>query len=155
MKALPGIDRIVALICILIGAGYLAASFSITQGSFGDPLGPRIFPQILGALLILLSIVTLVQAPAAAGPATPGRALLAIAICGALVAGFILLMPLLGYPLTSFLLLAGFLVTLREPLLRAILTAAGLTLLFHAVFAMLLGTYFPETWLEGMVPWTR
>ncbi|RDD72052.1 MULTISPECIES: tripartite tricarboxylate transporter TctB family protein [Paracoccus] len=147
MRHVLGIDRVVALICIAVAGLYLSASLGIAQGSFGDPLGPRAFPQILGALLILFSIITLVQPSARQAPATPLATLVAIAICAALVLGFILLLPVVGYAATSFLLFLGFLLTLREPLRLALLYAAGLTLLFYVVFTVLLQTYFPPTML--------
>lgn len=151
MKALPSIDRMVALLCIVIAGLYLAASFSITEGSFGDPMGPRIFPQLLGGLLIMLCIVTLVQSQAVAEPKTPIRIWLAIGVCVLLVLGFILILPLAGYQVTSFLMLLGFLLVLREQLMRALLVSAGLTLLFHVVFVVLLRTYFPENAFGGVL----
>lgn len=156
MLRMLSLDRLIALICILIAAVYLSASFSIMQGSFGDPMGPRIFPQILGTLLVVLSIIVLVNSgskeeeepPAQEG--MPWRTAIAIAACVGLVIAFILLLPLIGYPLTIFVVTLGFLLVLRERFIHAFLYGLGLMAIFYVVFDLLLRTPFPKSAIGGL-----
>ncbi|WP_274631233.1 tripartite tricarboxylate transporter TctB family protein [Arvimicrobium flavum] len=156
MLQMLSLDRLIALICILIAAIYLSASFSIVQGSFGDPMGPRVFPEILGTLLILLSVVMLVNAAPEQEEepqrqeGMPRRTVIAIAVCVGLVVGFIVLLPLIGYPLTTFIVTLGFLLALRERLIHAFGYASGLTALFYVVFDLLLRTPFPKSAIGGL-----
>lgn len=54
------IDRIIALVAIIFAAGYAFGARQIHLLSFGDPIGPRLFPYLIagafvvGALLLLL-----------------------------------------------------------------------------------------------------
>lgn len=144
------LDWLIAILCILLAGIYLSASFSILQGSFGDPMGARVFPQILGTLLILLSLITLVQSSPQAAEKTPAATFFAIGLCAVLIVGFVLVLPALGYTATAFLGALGFLLILREKLISAAAYAVGLTLVFHIVFVLLLKTPFPQPSVGGM-----
>lgn len=156
MLRMLNLERLIALICILVAALYLSASFSIVQGSFGDPMGPRIFPQVLGTLLIGLSVVMLVNSARrqeeepVAQEGMSLRAAIAIGVCVGLVVGFVLLLPLLGYALTTFVVALGFLLALRERFIVALVYSVGLTAIFYVVFDLLLRTPFPSSAIGGI-----
>ena len=158
MRHAIGMDRLIALGCILGGSVYLSASFSIAQADFGDPMGPRLFPQILGSLLILLSIIMMLSTFSGDAPsgenhpagAMPFRTLLAIGLCAATVIAFVLLLPVIGFPMSAFMVIGSFLLILREPMRPTLIWAAGLTALFYVVFVVLLQTPFPDSILGGI-----
>lgn len=70
-------DRIIAVAVIAFTAVYCYGAAQIPLLSFGDPIGPRLFPYLIGGLLLLGAIVLLFEtrapsrrASGAEGPAT-------------------------------------------------------------------------------------
>jgi putative tricarboxylic transport membrane protein len=49
-------DRIASVLFLSIGVLFIIGSQNLTSSSYGSSVGPDIFPTILGALLVLLSI---------------------------------------------------------------------------------------------------
>lgn len=152
MRRALGIDHVVGVICLLFAICYLWSSRSIIESSFGDALGPRMFPQILGALMALLAIGMIVKAePRRESDALPKGALVAIAVTMTMIALFALLLPLIGFAPTIFFITLAFLLSLREKLLVSIAYSALLTVIFHVAFVVLLGTPFPLASWAGLI----
>lgn len=140
---------------VLLAAAGLALHFSqfIRVPRLGDPLGPRLFPQILALSLAVLSLIILTGVVLRASPrsdaddlAAQGRAW---AVFG-LVAGYAVALPVLGYPFASALFavlalrLMGF-ASLAVDAVAAVLVAAG----FHVVFVLWLGVPMPAGLIGG------
>ena len=54
-------DRILAACTLLLAALYLYATSTLPSFDFGDPLGPKAFPVLLGILLALAGILLLLE----------------------------------------------------------------------------------------------
>lgn len=140
-------DRLAGLAFFLLATGYVWLSAGYTT-SFGDPLGPAIFPRIIGipAILLSLSLVIWPRHNATwAGPAGLARQAIAIAI---LLAYALLLEPVGFVPMT-FIAVFGLALLMGAPTLNGLLVAAlaapGLYLLFDRLMGLplpLLGTWF-------------
>nr|WP_281390457.1 tripartite tricarboxylate transporter TctB family protein [Paracoccus amoyensis] len=130
----------------LLATGYVWLSAGYTT-SFGDPLGPAIFPRIIGipAILLSLSLVIWPRHNATwAGPAGLMRQGVAVAI---LLAYALLLEPVGFVPMT-FIAVLGLGLLMGAPplpgLLVAVVAAPGLYLLFDRLMGLplpLLGTW--------------
>jgi len=94
-----------ALVCAF-GIAYLAVGMFMPTASLGDPLGPKVFPLLLGGFMALLGLVLVIAPDQAQDPADGGqvRAHVAIALTG-LLATYGYSLPFLGYPLGTFLFL--------------------------------------------------
>ena len=55
------IDRLVGLICALIGAGAIWHAQTLHVPFAADPVGPRVFPTIIGGVLVLTGFILLLR----------------------------------------------------------------------------------------------
>lgn len=55
------IDRLVGLICALIGAGAIWHAQTLHVPFAADPVGPRVFPTIIGGVLVLTGLLLLLR----------------------------------------------------------------------------------------------
>ena len=55
------IDRLVGLICALIGAGAIWHAQTLHVPFAADPVGPRVFPTIIGGVLILGGFILMLR----------------------------------------------------------------------------------------------
>lgn len=140
-------DRLAGLFFVLLATGYVWLSAGYVAG-FGDPLGPAIFPRVIGipAVILGLSLAIWPRHNAIwAGQAGLARQAAAV---GLLIFYALMLEPL-GFVPTSFLAILGLGLLMGAPVLPGLLTAAlaapGLYLLFDRVMGLplpLLGTWF-------------
>lgn len=140
-------DRLAGLCFFLLAAGYLWLSAGYTAG-FGDPLGPAIFPRVIGipAILLGLSLAIWPRHDAVwAGPA----GLLRQGAALALLLGYALLLEPAGFVPSTFAAILGLGLLMGAPPIRAVLTAGtaapGLYLLFDRLMGLplpLIGTWF-------------
>ena len=140
-------DRLAGLAFFLLAAGYVWLSAGYTAG-FGDPLGPAIFPRVVGIPAIVLGL-TLAIWPShnASWAGSGGLARQGAAI--AILIGYALLLEPLGFVPTTFAAILGLGLLMGAPVLAGFLTAAiaapGLYLLFDRLMGLplpLLGTWF-------------
>jgi len=95
------IDRMVGAVIFMIAvsAVWVARGY---EASFGDPLGPAAFPQMVAALAAILSLGLLLRPDpdpvAQSGPAL-ARQLCTLAV----LSGYVLLLEPLGFPLSTTL----------------------------------------------------
>ena len=150
MPKVFGLDRWIALPLFVIAAVYLYSVWSIPDTSFNDPIGPRAFPQMLAIAALALSLIMFLQPEPSDARAMSGGAAIGIATSVAATIGFVVLLPVIGFAACVFLVSVAFLISLREPLLRALLWAAALTAVFYVVFVTILNTSLPETVLGGL-----
>jgi len=77
-------------------------------------------------------------------------AAIGIATSVAVTIGFVVLMPIIGFLGCLFLVSAGFLISLREPPVRAVVWSVALTAVFYVVFVTILNTPIPDSIMGGM-----
>jgi putative tricarboxylic transport membrane protein len=142
-----------ALVIIAGALMYLYLDLQLTQRSAGDPVGPAMFPGLVGGGLLLSGLLLLWEArkprTAVMSEVTPHHAferrtvtvLLAIA---AWTAGYYYVFERLGYLIASVLYLFPMLAFFnRGRWLTNILVTAGLGIVIYVVFAKFLGVAMP------------
>ncbi|MHB8917354.1 MAG: tripartite tricarboxylate transporter TctB family protein [Desulfocucumaceae bacterium] len=148
------VDRVIALIVFLIAAGYLYMASQFPRLEIGDPLGPKIFPVILGTILILTAILLVFEsfrkpegdARKSDEPEEKGNKHLLVILAVALVTlVYVLVLEKVGYILDTFLLL---MVTMayfnRNKYVQNGIIAIAFSLIFYLMFAKLLGVTLPK-----------
>jgi putative tricarboxylic transport membrane protein len=109
-------DRVIFVCTLVLAALYLYATEQLPTLEIGDPLGPKAFPRILGAGLILTAVLLFVEmvkarktAPAdrEAPPGKPGERGAPMVVAGVVVWTFLyfLVFERLGYVLATTLYL--------------------------------------------------
>jgi putative tricarboxylic transport membrane protein len=152
-------DTALALVVALIALAYLWADSKLPATSLGDPLGPRLFPALVGCGLLLSAVLLVLEliskrkqaAPAQkdndtldddGAPHVPARVLLGTA--GWLALYYVAMEPV-GYLISTPVFLAGLLAYFNRGrwLMNAIVTVA-FTLVVDALFTYALGVPLAE-----------
>jgi len=140
-------DRLAGICFLLLAAGYVWLSAGYTAG-FGDPLGPAIFPRMIGIPAILLGLSLAIWPRHNADWAGPAG-LLRQAAALVLLLGYALGLEPAGFLPATFAAVLGLGLLMGAPPLRGIATAAiaaaGLYLLFDRLMGLplpMIGTWF-------------
>ena len=153
---------IVCLVLVAVGAFLIYDALSLEAGfAKVDPVGPRLFPIVIGGILIVLAVVLAVAIPrgsvgeADAGedvdPNTPGDWRTVGLLVGLFVAVIVLVEPL-GWVITSTLLFAGAATILgNRHYVRNIVIGAVLALISFYGFYSGLGIPLPAGILDGIL----
>jgi putative tricarboxylic transport membrane protein len=98
-------DRIWGIVILIFGGVYLVEGIRIPPAAFGDPLGARIFPTILGSSMAACGAFLAIQ-PQSRGkqPVLVRRSFIQVLILCALLLLYAISLPWLGYFLATFLL---------------------------------------------------
>jgi putative tricarboxylic transport membrane protein len=98
-------ERIGAAVVLLLGIGYLLEAFFMEEVTIGDPLGPRVFPIILGALMVALGFSLQIRpvGSSASRLFTPAAAY--ALVLALLLFAYSLSIGTIGYPAATFLFL--------------------------------------------------
>jgi len=99
-------DRVISVLSLALAVAYLLATRQIPALEIGDPLGPRAFPQLLGAGLILAAILLFVETlkrspPAEGAAAAAGSHWGVVAFVTVWTGAYFLLFEALGYVVAS------------------------------------------------------
>jgi putative tricarboxylic transport membrane protein len=144
-------DRVIFVCTLVLAAVYLYATEQLPSLEIGDPLGPKAFPRLLGAGLVLAAILMLVEMvrarkAAAASPAAPPPApddqgapiiVAGVAIWTLL---FFLVFERLGYMLATTLYLLPLMMYFNKGRRTTnVLTAVLFSVLSYLLFTKLLG----------------
>jgi putative tricarboxylic transport membrane protein len=153
---------IVCVVLVAVGAFLIYDALSLEAGfAKVDPVGPRLFPIVIGGILILLAVVLAVAIPrgsvgeADAGedvdPNTPGDWRTVGLLVGLFVAVIVLVEPL-GWVITSALMFAGAATVLgNRHYVRNIVIGAVLALISFYGFYSGLGIPLPAGILDGIL----
>lgn len=141
--------RLLGVAILVIAALYSWRSQAYTA-SFGDVLGPSVFPLIVGIPTMMLAASLVVFPAGSADWPAPARVVRQFAALAILIAYAWLLRPL-GFPLATFGLVAALGVVLDGTPWKAVVLAAiiapGLWALFDQVLGLplaFLGSWFPD-----------
>lgn len=157
-------DGITGLVCLGISIWFLVLTFFLPPAAIVS-IGPAFYPRIVLSLLALLSVILIAidiramqmlrsqSAPVAAtsGPAPNYRLVLATFVLFGL---YIVLLPGLGFRISTFLFVIALQITLEWPRnlkywLLVIAVALATTLVCHIVFEDYLSVLLPRgTWSE-------
>src|SRR5689334_3655812 len=153
-------DAGLAAAVVLVAAVYLWADSRLPSVKLGDPVGPRIFPALIGAGLIFSALLLLLErwrrtrrsrasatVPEHAGMPTQAHAGLLIAMV-AWTAVYYASLETVGYLLATVVYLLALLTYFHRGRHKTnIAVALGFTLLFDLLFTYALGVPMPAGWL--------
>jgi len=141
-------DVVAATVLLAVAALYYQQSFFVVRGFATDRLGPTFVPRLLAGALAVLALTLLARALGGRSDPTPPPAarievLLTIL---ALLVGYAVVMPKLGFLLATPGFLAAVLAALgiREPL-AVVGAAVGMTAILYLAFGRLLGVLLPTS----------
>jgi len=98
-------DRIWGIVILIFGGIYLVEGIRIPSAAFGDPLGARIFPTILGSAMAACgAFLALRPQPREAAPVLVRRPFIQVLFLCAVLVLYAISLPWLGYFLATFLL---------------------------------------------------
>lgn len=131
-------DRILGGIGLLLAAFYIWQAQLIQLSFISDPVGPRSFPTIIGALLGLSSLAILIRPDAEPHWPAFGR-LAEIAASVAVLTAYAVLLPDLGFLIATTLAAAYLGWRLGTAPLWAFVTGLGTAVGIYVVFNLILG----------------
>ncbi len=136
--------RIVALVLLVFGAGFLLAARRYAFGSPNAP-GPGFLPMILGVAFALLALILLVRPGRPPEQALPPDRAATVRIVATLafLAAAIVVLDRLGFLVTATLLMLGLLLVLDRRPVRDLLLAPISTVAVYVVFKVWLHVPLP------------
>jgi len=146
------VDRLISLVLIGLGIAVIINSAKLTQSAYGSSVGPNAFPSLLGMGLVLMSILLFANTFRYKNAMSKLKQLDFKKFLSfiALMVVYVLVLEILGYVISTFiLLLVGFQLLEKGKLIYSIVIAAVFSLVVYFVYVELLkGTLpsFPE-WL--------
>jgi putative tricarboxylic transport membrane protein len=131
-------DRIFGGVCVALAAFYIWAATRIPLSFISDPVGPRTFPIIIGALVGLAGLAILLRPdPEPEWPAL-GR-LLEIAATIVVLVAYAQLLPELGFVIATAFTAAFLSWRLGAAPLSAIIAGIAISIGIYVVFHLILG----------------
>ena len=113
------------LICLALSLGMLVLTRDLPQSSF-VPIGPDFYPRIVLVIMAVLSVLLIAvdlwpegakgaEAPAAAAPTPEKRNYRLVGVTYAVFTGYVILLPLLGYRVSTFIFVAALQAVFESP----------------------------------------
>ncbi len=133
-------DRVWGTAILLFGGIYLLEGIRIPPAAIGDPLGPRVFPTVLGGVMLVCGGALLLRPAAPHGAATLTRRFFGpvLLLCGLLVA-YALSLSWIGYPVATcvFMVIAAGMMGERS-LIRSLAIALTFSVGMYVLFTRFL-----------------
>ena len=118
-------DGFAGLICLALAIGMLVLTRGLPQSSL-VPIGPDFYPRIVLIIMAVLSAMLIASdlwrqrtpstnAAAGAGPAPERRNYRLVGLTFAVFAGYVVLLPLLGYRIATFLFMVALQAVIDPP----------------------------------------
>ena len=142
-------DRIVGIISVVLGAAvaFLTTTRVAASNMPGDP-GPRIFPYISAAILMLCGLLLAIKKPTKeAAPFLQGKQIWRFLLIVSVIAVYVLLLWAIGFVVPTFaavvVLCMMFGKDEKVPIWKAVLYAAIVTGIIYVAFTVLLHLRLP------------
>ncbi len=144
-------DRLFGLVAVLVALAYMASATQVQTSFLSDPVGPKAFPMLVGAVAALCGLYMIVR-PDDDPDWPPGRTLLALLVCIIVLISYAYALKPLGFLIPTAITAAILSYQISPRALQAILTgialSVGLFILFK--YALGLGLFpFPKTWFAA------
>ena len=130
--------RIVGVVLVIASTAYLLEARGFVAGFIADPIGPRAFPVLIGALL-LISCLALLRAPSALPPWSWRHTGLM-----ALLAGYVLVLNGAGFIITTTLLTSCLVALFGGPFRRGVVLSFLLSVSIFLLFVHVLAIPLPR-----------
>lgn len=131
-------DRIFGLLVILVASAYIASATQIQTSFLVDPVGPKAFPMLIGAVAILAGLVLLVRPDP--DPEWPMiRTWLSLLVSVAVLTGYAYALRPLGFLLPTAITAAVLSYQISPRIVPAVLSGIGLSAGLFVLFKYALG----------------
>ena len=144
-------DRLFGLVAVLVALAYIASATQVQTSFLSDPVGPKAFPMLVGAVAALCGLYMMVRPDN--DPDWPaGRTLLALLVCIIVLVSYAYALKPLGFLIPTAITAAILSYQISPKALQAILTGIALSIGLFVLFkyALGLGLFpFPKTWFAA------
>ncbi|MFT7057956.1 MAG: putative tricarboxylic transport membrane protein [Pseudorhodobacter sp.] len=131
-------DRIFGLVMIVVALGYILSATTIRSSFFSDPVGPRIFPYLVGCVTMLCALMMVLRPdPDVEWPM--GKALLNLCVALGVLIAYALMIKPLGFILPTILVSGVLSYQINPKPQLAALTGVGLGIGLFVMFKFVLG----------------
>lgn len=131
-------DRVFGVVCVLLAGFFIWQATQIETGFIVDPLGPKAFPMIIGAMLALGALYPILRPdPAPDWPALGGLAEIAFAV--AVMIAYAEFLPELGFVVSTAVASGLLSWRLGARPVTAVIAGVAIAVLIYVVFHMILG----------------
>ncbi|WP_127108010.1 tripartite tricarboxylate transporter TctB family protein [Pararhodobacter zhoushanensis] len=141
-------DRIFGLVLMAVALGYLYSATSIQTSFLSDPVGPRVFPYLIGGFVVIGSAFLIIKPDANAD--WPGiGTLVQLAIALAVLLGYASAVRPFGFVIPTAIAAGVLSYQINPKPVTAVLTGVGLSVGLFVLFNMVLGLSlvgFPRSW---------
>jgi putative tricarboxylic transport membrane protein len=96
-------DRIWGVVILGLGGAYLLEGIRIPPPAIGDPLGPRVFPTVLGGVMLACAAALLFRPRRRGTRVIQWKFFFPVMLLVGLLAAYAFSLAWLGYPLATFL----------------------------------------------------
>jgi len=131
-------DRLFGLLVILVASAYIASATQIQTSFLVDPVGPKAFPILIGAVAILAGLVLLVR-PDPSPDWPKGRTWLSLLVSIAVLTAYAYTLKPLGFLLPTAITAAILSYQISPRALPAVLSGIGLSAGLFVLFKYALG----------------
>lgn len=141
-------DRVFGLVVIVVALAYIASATQIQTSFLSDPVGPKTFPILIGAVAALCALTVVLRPDA--GPRWPGRwTWVKLAVALLVLIGYAYTLRPFGFIIPTALASGLLSYQLRPRAVPALVTGVSLStgLFFIFKYALGLGLFaFPKAW---------
>ena len=131
-------DRIFGLVCLALAVGYLLIATTIQLPFLSDPIGPRVFPYIVGGLVVLAALVPVLKPdPDPDWPALKGLGEIAFAVV--IMVAYTYALKEIGFVVSTSLAAAALSWRLGSKPHWALVFGVGIAVVIYAAFHLILG----------------
>jgi len=144
-------DRIFGLVVLFVALAFMASATQIQSSFLADPVGPRAFPLMIGAVAVLSSLVMIFRPdPNPQWPTLPAWTALLVAL--AVLVGYAFALKPLGFIIPTAIAASVISFQISPRLLSAVLAGCGLSIGLFILFKFILDlglVAFPSQFTGG------
>lgn len=131
-------DRIFGLVMIVVALGYILSAMTIRSSFMADPVGPRVFPYLVGGVTMLCALMMVLRPdPDVEWPL--GKTLLSLLVALGVLIAYALMIKPLGFILPTIIVSGILSYQINPKPQQAALTGLGLGVGLFVLFKFILG----------------
>lgn len=131
-------DRLFGLAVALVALAYIASATQVETSFLTDPVGPKLFPILVGAVALICAVLVIVN-PDGEPAWPPARTFLAILITTVVLVGYAYALKPLGFVIPTAVASGVLSYQIHANLKTAFLTGVGLSVTLFVIFKYMLG----------------
>ena len=141
-------DRIFGLVVLMVALAFIASATQIQTSFMSDPVGPKAFPMIVGAIAGLCGLIMMIRPDP--DPQWPkGRTFLALIVAIVVLVGYAYALKPLGFLIPTAIAAAILSYQISPRVIPATLSGLGLSVGLYLLFKYALGLGL-EAFVKGL-----